>query len=42
VEFYDTPERVDAVLTLIEDKMSLPHIISWPASLHLPSAPMGR
>lgn len=42
VEFYDTPERVDAVLTLIKDKMALPHIISWPASLHLPSAPMGR
>jgi len=42
VEFYDTPERVEAVLTLIEDKMPLPHIISWPAFLHLPSAPMGR
>jgi PII-like signaling protein len=36
VEFYDTPQRVDAVLTLLEDKMSLPHIISWPALVHLP------
>ncbi len=37
VEFYDTPERVAAVLTLMENKMPLPHVISWPAFLHLPA-----
>jgi hypothetical protein len=42
VEFYDTPERVEAVLTLIEDKMPLPHIISWPAFAHLPKGGSGH
>ena len=37
VEFYDTPERVEAVLAQLEDRQKLPHVISWPAFLHLPS-----
>ena len=37
VEFYDTPERVDAVLAQLETRQQLPHVISWPAFLHLPS-----
>lgn len=36
VEFYDTPERVKAVLAWLEAEMNLPHVVSWPAQLHVP------
>ena len=38
LEFYDTPERVAAALARLEALMKVPHVISWPASLHLPGA----
>lgn len=38
LEFYDTPERVAAVIDRLEALMKVPHIISWPASMHLPGA----
>lgn len=38
LEFYDTPERVVAVLDRLESLMNVPHLISWPACLHVPGA----
>lgn len=35
LEFYDLPERIDEVLLELEKKMSLRHMISWQAQLHL-------
>jgi PII-like signaling protein len=35
VEFYDRPERVEAVIDSIQAEFSLPHIVTWPASLHI-------
>jgi len=34
VEFHDTPERVDGLLTDLLAVMDLPHIVSWPALRH--------
>lgn len=31
VEFYDTPERVKAILLHLEQQMGLAHFVSWPA-----------
>ncbi|OAI21120.1 hypothetical protein A1359_19815 [Methylomonas lenta] len=31
VEFYDTPERVVAILQHLETHMGLSHVVSWPA-----------
>lgn len=36
IEFYDTPERIEAALDWLEMEMALPHVISWPAFLHVP------
>ena len=38
LEFYDTPERVVAVLERLEALMQVPHVISWSACRHLPGA----
>lgn len=38
LEFYDTPERVVAVLERLEALGKVPHVISWPACLHVPGA----
>jgi PII-like signaling protein len=35
LEFYDHPERIDDVLSALEKRMSLRHMISWQAQLHL-------
>ena len=35
VEFYDTPERVEAILQHLETHMGLSHVVSWPAQGHL-------
>lgn len=34
LEFYDSPERVTAVLERLEASLTLPHVVSWPAALH--------
>ena len=36
VEFYDEPVRVDAVVRHLVEKMGLPHIVTWPATVHKP------
>jgi len=33
VEFYDRPERAEAVVASLKRKFALPHIVTWPASL---------
>jgi PII-like signaling protein len=33
VEFFDTPQKVDAILEHISKDMEPGHIVSWPASL---------
>ena len=35
VEFYDKPNRVDAVVRHLIEKMGLPHIVTWPATSHI-------
>jgi PII-like signaling protein len=37
VEFYDAPERVEAVLQHLKTHMGLSHVISWQAQIHLQS-----
>jgi len=34
VEFYDEPDRVDAMVRHLVEKMGLPHIVTWPATSH--------
>ena len=34
VEFYDEPERVDAIIHSLLRRFPLRHIVSWPAHLH--------
>lgn len=34
VEFYDVPERVDAVIKRLEARLGLSHVVSWPARCH--------
>jgi hypothetical protein len=36
VEFYDAPDRVDAVVQHLIHKMNLPHIVTWSATGHTP------
>jgi len=38
VEFYDEPARVDAVVRHLIEKMNLPHIVTWSATVHTPGA----
>ena len=35
VEFYDLPERIEAVLNHLETHMGVSHVISWQAVSHL-------
>ena len=37
VEFFDTPERVEAVLARLQEEIPVRHITSWPAVLHGPA-----
>jgi hypothetical protein len=34
VEFFDTPERVDAALADVVEKYQLRHVVTWPAWVH--------
>lgn len=34
VEFYDLPERVEAVVASLKTHYPLPHIVTWAATLH--------
>jgi hypothetical protein len=34
VEFYDRPERVEAVIESLEKRLGLSHVVSWPALGH--------
>lgn len=36
VEFYDRPERVDAVLEKLVRRLRLPHVVAWPARCYVP------
>jgi len=36
VEFYDLPEKVEAILLRIEQHMGLSHIVTWQAQSRLP------
>lgn len=38
VEFYDVPERVEAVIERLETRMGLTHVVSWPAVSHMRNA----
>jgi len=38
IEFFDEPARVEAVINSLVRRFPLPHIISWPATSHLPKA----
>lgn len=35
VEFYDRPERVQAVIDHLQQQMGLMHVVSWPGLAHL-------
>ena len=35
IEFYDTPERVEASIRLLKSKLDLSHIVSWSATAHI-------
>jgi PII-like signaling protein len=37
VEFYDLPERVEAVLGRLETRLGLSHVVTWPATAHIRS-----
>ena len=34
VEFYDAPDKVEAVLDRLEARMGLSHVVSWRAFVH--------
>lgn len=34
IEFFDAPERVEAVIRSLIRRFPLPHIVSWPAQRH--------
>ena len=34
VEFYDVPERVEAVLDRLEARLGLSHVVTWSAQAH--------
>jgi len=34
VEFYDEPERAEAIIHSLLRRFPLPHIVSWPANRH--------
>ncbi|RYU56708.1 DUF190 domain-containing protein [Methylolobus aquaticus] len=34
VEFYDSPERVESIIAELERRLSLPHVVTWPAQLY--------
>jgi PII-like signaling protein len=34
VEFYDVPDKVEGILTRLEARMGLSHLVSWPAFVH--------
>ncbi|QXP84242.1 DUF190 domain-containing protein [Methylococcus sp. ANG] len=34
VEFFDTPERVEAALADVVEKYQLRHVVTWPAKVH--------
>ena len=34
LEFYDAPERIEGVLTRLQEKMEIKHMISWNALSH--------
>lgn len=36
VEFYDRPERVDAVVGKLETCLGMTHVVTWEANGHLP------
>ena len=35
VEFYDSPDRIEAILARLTLEMNLPHVLSWPALRHV-------
>ena len=37
VEFYDQPERVDEIVSHLQAKHDLAHVVTWPAQLHVGS-----
>lgn len=37
VEFFDSPDRVETILSRIEAEMALRHVISWTATMHGPA-----
>jgi PII-like signaling protein len=37
IEFFDEPGRVDAVIHSLVRRFPLQHIVSWPATRHLPN-----
>ena len=34
VEFYDVPEKVEAVIESLQIHLGLAHVVSWPAAAH--------
>lgn len=34
IEFYDLPERAEAVIAHLQQQMGLTHVVSWPATAH--------
>ncbi|WP_346780356.1 MULTISPECIES: DUF190 domain-containing protein [Methylococcus] len=36
VEFYDLPDRVDAVIDKLTSRLALDHVVSWDATIHTP------
>ena len=35
IEFYDVPEKVANAIQVLQSKLQLKHVISWPAVIHI-------
>ena len=35
IEFYDVPEKVANAIQVLQSKLQLKHVISWPALIHI-------
>jgi uncharacterized protein len=35
IEFYDRTDRVEKIIDHLQNRMGLPHVVSWPADSHI-------